>query len=347
MDKSEYQSLEVERTLTPEILAPYLRIDSQQSIRPASDFTQQVLDYYILGEDKTGYKLPWSQLDDKFRLRAGECTLLGGINSAGKSLTLGQLALYCMAQKGRILSVSLEMSPRSQLIRMYRMASCNVKPDLDFGLKFNSWSKDKLFFFDKEGTMDLNTLEAGIRYSIHHFGTDLILVDSLMTISGIRHDDYTAQTDVACRLADIARDLECHIILVAHARKSFSIRDKIDRFSVRGAGQLTDRFDNVILIQRNYPDNSEDPDVTLTISKARHWDMAECEIDLWMDMASMNLLTANQSTYTIIPDDFKYMIDEEEDVDIDPPDEYNRELPTFGEVMKNVYEDQEGHNCED
>ena len=246
---------------------------------------------------------------------------LGGINSSGKSLALGQLALYAMTQKAKVLSVSLEMSVRSQLIRQWRMASGVIKPDLDFGLKFNKWSRDKLFFFDKMGSMDLNTLEAGIRYAIHHFGTDLILVDSLMTISGIRHDDYTAQTDVVNRLADIARDLECHIILVAHARKSFSVSDKIDRFSVRGAGQLTDRVDNVILIQRNYPDNSEDPDVNFTISKARHWDMAECEIDLWMDMASMNLLTAHQSTYTIIPDDFEYMADE--DVDTDPPDEYN------------------------
>ena len=332
MDKKEHQELMGERNLTPEILAPYLQIEHQQSIRSASDFTQEVMDYYILGEDKTGYKLPWSQLDDKFRLRAGECTLLGGINSSGKSLALGQIALYAMTQKAKVLSVSLEMSVRSQLIRQWRMASGVIKPDLDFGLKFNKWSHDKLFFFDKMGSMDLNTLEAGIRYSIHHFGTDLILVDSLMTISGIRHDDYTAQTDVVNRLADIARDLECHIILVAHARKSFSVNDKIDRFSVRGAGQLTDRVDNVILIQRNYPDNSEDPDVSFTISKARHWDMAECEMDLWMDMASMNLLTAHQSTYTIIPDDFKYMADE--DVDTDPPDEYN------------AFEDQEGHDCE-
>ena len=341
MDKKEHQELMGERNLTPEILAPYLQIEHQQSIKPASSYTQEVMDYYILGEDKTGKMLPCVS-GDKFRLRNGECTLLGGINSSGKSLVLGQLALYCMTQKSRVLSVSLEMSVRSQLVRMWRMASGVIKPDLDFGLKFNKWSHDKLFFFDKMGSMDLNTLEAGIRYAIHHFGTDLILVDSLMTISGIRHDDYTAQTDVVCRLADIARDLECHIILVAHARKSFSVNDKIDRFSVRGAGQLTDRVDNVILLQRNYPNNSEDPDVTLTISKARHWDMAECEIDLWMDMASMNLLTANQSVYTIIPDDFKYMADE--DVDIDPPDEYNKELPTFGEVMKDVYEDQD---CED
>ena len=263
------------------------------------------MDYYILGEDKSGYKLPWSILDNKFRLRTGECSILAGINSSGKSLVLGQIALKCMTQGAKVLSVSLEMSVRSQLIRMWRMASGVVKPELDFGLNFNRWSNDKLYFFDKEGSMDLDTLEAGIRYAIHHYHTDIIMVDSLMTISGIKNDDYSAQKDVVCRLADLARDLECHIILVAHARKSFSIKDKIDRFSIRGAGELTDRVDNVILLQRYYNEDMDDPDVSFEISKARHWDMAECAIDLWMDLESMNLLTAKQSTYPIIPDDYE------------------------------------------
>ena len=288
--------------LTPSILAPYLRIESEHSIRAANEFTEQVLNHY-LGEDQTGYKLPWPVFDDKFRIRSGECTILAGINSSGKSLVLGQIAMHCMVQGARVLSVSLEMSPRSQLVRMWRQASTELKPNIEFGMGFNAWCRNKLFFFDKEGTMDMNTLEAGIRYSIHNFDTDIILVDSLMTISGIRHDDYTAQTEVVCRLADLARDLECHIILVAHARKSFSIRDKIDRFSVRGAGQITDRFDNVLLLQRYYSEDNDDPDVSFSISKARHWDMAESEIDLWMDMASMNLLMANQTPIKIDLDD--------------------------------------------
>ena len=72
-----------------------------------------------------------------------------------------------------------------------------------------------------------------------------------------------------------------------------SVKDKIDRFSIRGAGELADRVDNVILLGRYY---SQDPLVAsayLAISKARHWDMAECEIDLWLDMASLNLTTAD------------------------------------------------------
>ena len=74
--------------LTPAMLAPYLQVEAEQSIRPAEDFTKEVMDYYVLGEDKTGYKMPWPILDEKFRLRTGECTLLGGVNSSGKSLAL-------------------------------------------------------------------------------------------------------------------------------------------------------------------------------------------------------------------------------------------------------------------
>lgn len=290
-----------EVNLTPEVLAPYQKIESEHSIQSASSYDQEVLDYYILGEDKSGYKLPWPVLDEKFRIRTGECSILAGINSSGKSLCLAQVALKCLTQGAKVLSVSLEMSVRSQIIRLWRMASGDARPELTFGIEFNKWCNDKLYFFDKMGSMDMDTLEAGIRYAIHHYHTDIIMIDSLMTISGIRHDDYTAQADVVNRIADLARVLECHIFLVAHARKSFSIKDKIDRFSIRGAGQLTDRVDNVILLQRYYNEDSEDPDVSFAISKARHWDMAECEIDLWMHLESMNLLTAHQDNYTTIP----------------------------------------------
>ena len=126
-----------------------------------------------------------------------------------------------------------------------------------------------------------------------------------MTISGIANDDYTAQKDVVCRLADICRELDCHVILVCHARKSMSIRDKIDRFSIRGAGELTDRVDNVLLLGRYYNDEPDKADAYLAVSKARHWDMAECEFDLWLHLESLNLLTAGQEPRKINMDDEK------------------------------------------
>jgi twinkle protein len=288
--------------LTPEILAPYLRIEEERSIKPANEFTKEVLDHYLVGDLVTGVTLPWGD-PKKFRLREGECTIVGGINSSGKSLVCGQILLNAMEQGERCLSCSLEMSPKSQLARMWRQASLMVEPTIDFGLGFNSWARDKLYFFDKQGSVDLNTLMAVIRYSIDHYGTRMILVDSLMTIGGIANDDYTAQKNVVCRLADACREMDCHIILVCHARKSLSIRDRIDRFSIRGAGELTDRVDNVILLGRYYSENPEDADAYLAISKARHWDMAECEFDLHMDLESLNLLSEGQSPRKIEMDD--------------------------------------------
>ena len=289
--------------LTPDILAPYLQIEEERSIKPANEFTDEVLDHYINGDHVTGVMLPWTGLEDKFRLRNGECTIVGGINSSGKSLVCGQILLNAMEQGIKCLSVSLEMSPRSQLIRMWRQASLNVEPTMDFGLGFNSWARNKLYFFDKRGSVDLNTLMAVIRYSVDHYNTRLILVDSLMTIADIATDDYNAQKKVVCQIADACRELDCHIILVCHARKTTSIKDKIDRFSVRGAGELTDRVDNVLLLGRFYNDNSEDPDAYIAISKARHWDMAECEFNLWLDLPSLNLLAHEQKPRKIEMDD--------------------------------------------
>ena len=289
-------------TLSLDLLEPYLKIEQERSIKPANEFTKEVLDHYLVGEQVKGVALPWGD-PSTFRLRDGECSIVGGINSSGKSLVCGQILLKAMESGERCLSCSLEMSPKSQLARMWRQASLDRQPDLDFGLMFNAWAKDRLYFFDKQGSVDLDTLMAVIRYSIDHYDTRMILVDSLMTIGGIANDDYTAQKNVVCRLTAACRELECHIILVCHARKTMSVRDKIDRFSIRGAGELTDRVDNVILLGRYYSENPEDPDSYLSISKARHWDMAEAEFDLHLHMESLNLLEKNQTAYRIQMDD--------------------------------------------
>ena len=279
--------------LGPDSLAPYLSAEQSKSIKPVNSFTQEVLDYYLVGDHVTGIKIPFGD-PKKFRLRNGECTILAGINSAGKSLYAGQIMLGAIEQGYKCLSVSLEMSPRSQIARLWRQASLSMQPTIDFGLGFNAWARDKLYFFDKQGTVDLKTLMAVIRYAVDQHGIEFILVDSLMTIGGIANDDYTGQKQVVCEIADSCRDIDCHIMLVAHARKSMSIRDKIDRFSIRGAGELADRVDNVILMGRYYDDEEDAPDAWVAISKARHWDMAECEMNLNLHPASLNLLTEGQ-----------------------------------------------------
>ena len=84
--------------LNSEVLAPYYQLEEEQCIKPANEFTKEVLDYYLIGEHVTGVSLPWGSLEEKFRLRNGECTIVGGINSSGKSLACGQILLNAMEQ---------------------------------------------------------------------------------------------------------------------------------------------------------------------------------------------------------------------------------------------------------
>ena len=101
--------------LNSEVLAPYYRIEEEQCIKPANEFTQEVLDYYLVGEHVTGVALPWGHIEDKFRLRNGECTIVGGINSSGKSLACGQILLHALEQGEKCLSVSLEIKSTPKL----------------------------------------------------------------------------------------------------------------------------------------------------------------------------------------------------------------------------------------
>jgi len=284
------------KELSIDLLEPYLKVEEERNILAANEFTKEVLDYYLGGERITGVKLPFPLLADRFRLRVGEVTLLGGINGSGKSLLASQFLLGAMTEDKRCFSVSLEMSPKYQLARMWRQASCDAEPTLDYGLAFNAWASKRLWFLNKQGNIDMKMLQACMRYAVDHFGVDYILIDSLMTISGIRHDDYTAQKELVCELADIARDLEVHIILVAHARKGMSMKEKIDKWSIRGAGELTDRVDNVLLLGRYYrkDDYESGFDGYLSVAKARHFDGAECELELYLDMASLFYYVATE-----------------------------------------------------
>ena len=150
--------------ITNEDLKKYESLTAvERKIRPSNDFTQETLDFFNLDEAMSGTKLPLSQFDDKFRLRDEEVTVLAGINGAGKSLFASQILLSAMDQGKKCLSISLEMSPKSQLARMWRQASLQNKPDIDAGLEFTKWAKDKLWFYDQHGTITPKALLSVMR----------------------------------------------------------------------------------------------------------------------------------------------------------------------------------------
>ena len=273
-----------------ERLKPYRKMtDAQRNIRSAGDpeFTQEVLDYYMSGEKLKGIKVPFGEYDNRFRLKPEELTVLGGINGAGKSLLASQMILHAGEQGYKSLSISMEMSPKAQLARMNRQASLQVEPTLDSIVEFSQWAKDKIYFYDQHGSVDPNTLVSIIRYAADNYGITLVLVDSLMTMA-MASDDWNGQKSVVNALANCARNLGVHVILVAHAKKGEKITDKLDKWSIAGTADITNRADNVILFSRSFNPDPHEPDAHFDLCKARHYDNAEHEIDLQLCMASLN-----------------------------------------------------------
>jgi len=273
-----------------ERLKPYRKMtDAQRNIRSAGDpeFTQQVLDHYMLGENLNGIELPFSEYKHRFRLKPEELTVLGGINGAGKSLLASQMILHAGEQGYKSLSISMEMSPKAQLARMNRQASLQAEPTLDAIVEFSQWAKEKIYFYDQHGSVDPNTLVSIIRYSADNYGIKLVLVDSLMTMS-MASDDWNGQKSVVNALANCARNLGVHVILVAHAKKGEKITDKLDKWSIAGSADITNRADNVILFGRSFNSDPHEPDAHFDLCKARHYDNAEHEINLQLCMASLN-----------------------------------------------------------
>ena len=281
--------------LDTETLRKYEKItDAERKVRSASDpeYLKEVMEYYLNGEKLKGIKLPDclggnSILKDKFRFAAGELSLLAGINGAGKSLLASQLMNSAVDQGYRCLSISLEMSPRQQLARILRQCSLMATPSMDAALDFAKWSGESLWFYDQYGSVNPRTLFSIIRYAIDVHAVDFVLVDSLMTLS-TASDDWNGQKDVICGLAGAARGLDTHIMLVAHARKGASVKDRLDKWSVAGSADLTNRADNVFLLGRTFETDPHQPDAYLSLCKARNFDGAEMEVDVGLDMASMN-----------------------------------------------------------
>ena len=272
--------------ITEKELKQYENVGSvERKVRPSNDFTSEVFDFFYNEEQLQGVKLPFKQFDNKFRMRGEEMTILAGINGAGKSLFASQCLLSAMDQGHKCLSISLEMSPKAQLARMWRQASLQHKPDMEAGLQFTRWANNKLWFYDQHGTVNPRVLLSVIRYAYDKLGIDVILVDSLMTMS-MNSDDWNGQKQVVQGLANTARHLGVHVMLVCHARKGQSVRDRLDKWSVAGSADITNRADNVIILGRVFDD--PEIDAYLSLCKARHFDGAEMEMDLKLDLASMN-----------------------------------------------------------
>ena len=275
--------------------------EAQARVKPASVYVAELIDRLGKPRQIVGQPLPWTKARSIFRFRPGEMTLWAGVNGHGKSLMTGLVALDMVARSRKVCIASFEMKPHSTLERMLRQwcgfPAClfdgnaqGVSDTRELYEQFDAMADQHLWFYDQQGTVATRQMIAVARYCAKELGIEHLFIDSLMKcVRGT--DDFNAQKNFVDELTSIARDYGCHIHLVHHIRKLENELKKPDKTDVKGAGEITDQVDNVLLVWRNKAEQRKeaDPDAALICCKQRHGEW-EGGVNLWFHAESQQFV---------------------------------------------------------
>jgi len=272
-------------------------------VRPASSWTDEVIDMFYGDTQAHGAVLPWSKTHNSVRLRPHEVSLWAGYNGSGKTMLLNQIMLGAMSQGDRVCIASLEMTPRRLMYRMARQAIGVREPAIPAIRSLYTWTDNRLWLYDQPDRITPDRVIAVARYCREELQINHFVIDSLMKC-GIAPDDYAAQKDFVDRLCVHARDTGMHVHIVAHGRKGDTEKRHMDKHDVKGASEITDLVDNVFTLWRNkgkeeavrcnVADEKEldMPDAIITCSKQRHGEW-EGRVSLWFHPDSFQYTAHN------------------------------------------------------
>lgn len=273
------------------------QLPDMAKVKPASSWVDGVVDrFYGQGADSTWTPSGFGKMAGKFDLRGGEVTLWAGVNGHGKTTYLSNVMLNVMQTGQKACIASPEMKPRDSMAKMTMQAAGVGSPSIPFIRAFSRWTDGKLWVYDHVGRIASSRVLAVATYARKELGIDHLVIDSLMKC-GIGVDDYTGQKDFVDALCAIARDTGLAVHLVCHMRKGENERVAPGKFDVKGAGEIADLADNIVIVWKNLrkPEKADeestnsDPDAYVRIAKQRHhpW---EGSFAFWFDKASQQFL---------------------------------------------------------
>lgn len=280
-----------------------------QSVQPVTDFVKDAMARLDNGIKVTGHPMPWSKTHDKFRFRSSEVTIWAGVNGNGKSLVLGMCALWLATHTG-VCIASMEMTPESTVARMLRQASGGDKPTQEYTDEVIKLIDGKMFIYNQVGSVSRNAILGAIHYAATVKGVKHFIIDSLVKC-GLGTDDFNGQKKFVDTLGNVAKEHKIHIHLVVHIRKGDNETSMPDKFDIKGAGEITDLADNVLIVSRNNakekairenkPYEETKPDGFIRVAKQRHGEF-EGLFSFWWHESSQQWLPKQTTQAMPYPD---------------------------------------------
>lgn len=246
------------------------------------------------------------------------------------STLLNHVVIQGLLQGEKFAICSMEMPSKTTLWRMVRQITGEKFPSKERIREVMSWLNDKLWMVDVIGVMKVDRLMEVNKYAAKRYNIKNFVVDSL-TKCGIREDDYDGQKTFIDQLCDFNHRYESTTHLVVHQRKPISIKERPDKFGVRGAAAITDEAHSVISVYRNTQNEEEpskykkkiettpfldQPDTILSIEKNRETGI-EGKFNLYFDQDSLQFheerqppmdytlhIRSTQTTSVIVQEEF-------------------------------------------
>ncbi|MGB4823473.1 MAG: DnaB-like helicase C-terminal domain-containing protein, partial [Leuconostoc mesenteroides] len=199
----------------------------------------------------------------------GLFTVISGDNNAGKTTLLLNLAATFISEGEKCFYWSGEQKPdrvrwwyeqivagrknissriSSRTGREYWFANPSIVPTI------REWYRDKLFVYDKRGIDSAQFFEVA-ELAVRRHQVTKIFIDNLMAFTGGEEEYYAAQGDFAESCKNFAEDWDVHVILIAHNKKPYKVKDEQsarlpDKDDIEGSKKITNWADFVFQLIR-------------------------------------------------------------------------------------------------
>lgn len=233
----------------------FIGMQESQYLLEAAEFEDQVMARADGTDEAKGDRLPWEHMS-QISFRPGEVSLWAGYNHHGKSLVAGMVAGWWMPGVRQVIA-SFEMPAAATLDRMAAQCAGNLEYTRHWlRSEFMKASNEHLWLYDVQERTEAERVLGLLVYSAKELNVDHVWIDSLMQcgMPGDTREAYAKQALFIDDLCRISKYLGIHTHLIHHLRKPMNTKAEEQfpsRYEARGAGEISDRVDNVLLVHKN------------------------------------------------------------------------------------------------
>lgn len=255
------------REVTKERQQPVADVPDQEEQVPAMPMFKTAMMILDRPEpEETFIRTGFLGIDNRLRgLAKKRISLLSGLRGGSKSTLLSQIALQALTDGQKVIMFSGELDDKEVMKWIFLQAAGKmyVKQDprwnnyyyvpRDVQRQIAEWMAGNYLLYENNYGNRFSEFYKVLRRKVIEQGTDLVVLDNLMmlNIRDLSPDKYEAQKVFVESLKNLATETMCHIIFVAHPRKSVGFLRLDD---VSGSADMMNLVDYAFIVHRNNED---------------------------------------------------------------------------------------------